>query len=135
MTGIELRINPDKTLGALVRKGEGMDLTCHKCGFKADYLEFAYLCKNGCPACGESDLRTCPRCGARCVFSRAESLEEEDILMDELAGRLSKIPRTQDPLLKEEARAIIAKLEAMNMRWNIQGLHDFLKQRLKELFY
>ncbi len=112
-----------------------MDLTCHKCGFRADYLEFAFLCRNGCPACGESDLRRCPRCGASCVFSRAESLEEEDGLMHELAGRLSKIPRTKDPLLKEEAKAIIVKLEAMNRRWNIPGLSEFLKQRQKELFF
>lgn len=112
-----------------------MDLTCHECGFKADYLEFAYLCRNGCPACGESDLRRCPRCGARCVFSRAESLEEEDGLMRELAGRLSKIPRAKDPRLREEAKAIIAKLESMNRRWNIPELGEFLKQRQKDLFF
>ena len=112
-----------------------MDLTCNKCGFTADYLEFAYLCKNGCPACGESDLRKCPKCGAECMFSRAESLEKEDVQMKELSQRLASIPRTRDKVLLKEAREIILKLRDMNMRWNIPELNQFLAQRQKDLFY
>lgn len=112
-----------------------MDMTCHKCGFKADFLEFPYLCKNGCPACGESDLRRCPQCGAECVFSRAESLEDEEALIDKLAKRLAAIPKSQDKRLKEEAFAIITQLRDMNLRWNIPHLQDFLKRRQRELFF
>jgi hypothetical protein len=111
-----------------------MDLTCHKCGFTADHLEFKYLCKNGCPACGESDLRQCPECGAECVFSRAESLESEEEEMRELSKRLVAIPRGADSALLEEAKQIISKLRDMNLRWNIPQLHRFLIQRQKELF-
>jgi len=112
-----------------------MDMTCHRCGFRADFLEFAYLCKNGCPACGESDLRRCPQCGAECVFSRAESLEDEEDLIARLAKRLAAIPRTQDRHLKEEAADIIARLRDMNLRWNIPHLGEFLKQRQRDLFF
>lgn len=111
-----------------------MDMTCHKCGYKADHLEFTYLCKNGCPACGESDLRRCPMCGAECVFSRAESLEDEEAEMQELSLKLSRIPKTADPEMLSEARRIISKLREMNLRWNISELNKFLNQRQRELF-
>lgn len=111
-----------------------MDLTCHKCGFKADYLEFTYLCKNGCPACGESDLRRCPRCGAECVFSRAEALEDEETLMHELSKELSRVARTSSLEDLTEAHRIISKLREMNLRWNIPELGKFLIQKQKELF-
>lgn len=112
-----------------------MELTCHKCGFNANYLEFPYLCMNGCPACGESDLRRCPQCGAECVFSRAESLENEQGQMKELSMRLARIPKTRDPTLLAEAKAIIVQLREMNIRWNIKELHCFLNERQKELFF
>ena len=112
-----------------------MDLTCHKCGFTADYLEFAYLCKNGCPACGESDLRRCPRCGAECVFSRAESLDQEEEEMKELLRRLAAIPTTADPALLAEAKRLISKLHEMNLRWNLPQLNRFLTQRQRELLF
>ncbi len=111
-----------------------MDLTCHKCGFKAAYYEFTYLCRNGCPACGESDLRQCPRCGARCVFSRAEALEDEEMQMHELASRLDGITRKSRPEELLEARRIISRLSEMNLRWNIPELGRFLIQRQKDLF-
>lgn len=111
-----------------------MDLTCHTCGFKAHYLEFAYLCRNGCPACGESDLRQCPKCGARCVFSRAESLEDEEVQMNELAERLWSMEKTDDPETLREARRIISKLSKMNLRWNIPGIRELIVHKHKELF-
>ncbi|MGC9324933.1 MAG: hypothetical protein ACP5G0_09345 [Desulfomonilia bacterium] len=111
-----------------------MNQTCHKCGYTADHLEFTYLCKNGCPACGESDLRRCPKCGAECVFSRAESLEEEESLMRELSIQLSAITRESEPEKLSEARRIISRLREMNMRWNIPQLSRFLIERQKELF-
>lgn len=117
------------------RKGMHMDMTCHKCGYRSDFLEFAYLCKNGCPACGESDLRRCPRCGAECVFSRAESLEDEEVLIGKLVTRLTALQRTQDKRLREEAAEIIGRLRDMNQRWNIPKLQEFLKQRQRELFF
>ncbi|HOS96932.1 MAG TPA: hypothetical protein PLR71_01510 [Deltaproteobacteria bacterium] len=111
-----------------------MDLTCHACGFRAHYLEFAYLCRNGCPACGESDLRRCPKCGASCVFSRAEALEDEEVRMNELAYRLWSMKRTQDPGAVKEAKRIIATLSKMNLRWNIPGISELLLHKQKELF-
>lgn len=111
-----------------------MDMTCHQCGYRDDYREFAYLCKNGCPACGESDLRRCPRCGAECVFSRAEALDDEEVQMRELAARLSAIDRTGDRDELREAKMIITRLSEMNRRWNISELGDFLILKQRELF-
>lgn len=111
-----------------------MDMTCHKCGFRDDYREFAYLCKNGCPACGESDLRRCPRCGAECVFSRAEALDDEEDRIRELAERLSAIGKTSGTKDLEEARRIITRLSEMNRRWNVSELRDFLIRKQQELF-
>lgn len=111
-----------------------MDITCHTCGYKASHLEFTYLCKNGCPACGESDLRRCPECGAECVFSRAESLEDEEVQMRELSVKLAGIQKNADPETLTDARRIISALREMNLRWNIAGLNKFLNQRQKELF-
>ncbi|MBN2298436.1 MAG: hypothetical protein JXM72_07570 [Deltaproteobacteria bacterium] len=112
-----------------------MNLTCHKCGFTAGYLEFAYLCKNGCPACGESELRQCPACGTRCVFSRAESLEDEQARMKELSMNLAAITRADGPDLIQEARHLVSMLHDMNMRWNSDALNTFLLAKQKELFF
>ena len=84
-----------------------MDMTCHVCGYTANYLKFAYLCKNGCPACGESDMRLCPACGTKCVFSRAESLEGEELKMRELSVRLAGMVRSQDPQVMAEAKNLL----------------------------
>ena len=111
-----------------------MDMICHVCGYAANYLKFAYLCKNGCPACGESDLRRCPACGARCVFSRAESLEGEDLKMRELSERLAGMVRCQDPQVMAEAKNLLEQLYEINRRWNIPSLDQFLKERQRDLF-
>lgn len=55
--------------------------------------------------------------------------------MKELSKRLSSIPRGADEVRMKEARAIISRLRAMNMRWNIEPLAQFLTQRQKELFF
>lgn len=112
-----------------------MDMTCHKCGYKADYIEFTYLCKNGCPACGESDLRRCPRCGAECVFFRSEALEDEEGQMRELSYRLSAISRASGQEKLKEAKRIISRLSEMNLRWNSKGLREFLLDKQRELFF
>jgi len=111
-----------------------MDLACHKCGFRAAYFEFAYLCRNGCPACGESDIRKCPRCGARCVFSRAEALEGEEAQLKDLAFRLCAIEKTSGPAALKDARRIIALLGEMNLRWNIPELGELIVRKQRELF-
>ena len=112
-----------------------MDLKCRMCGYKADYMEFAYLCQNCCPASGESDLRRCPRCGAECVFSRAESLEEEFEQIGELCSRLAVIRRDAGPSSLKEGRQLISRLYNMNLRWNSAELEKFLTERHKELFF
>lgn len=111
-----------------------MDMTCHACGYTDSYLEFAYICQNGCPACGESDLRQCPACGAKCVFSRAESLEDEEVKMRELSKRLAGIVRSRNPKAMAEARRLITRLHDINRRWNIPALDRFLKERQRDLF-
>jgi hypothetical protein len=111
-----------------------MDMTCHACGYTASYLEFAYICQNGCPACGESDLRQCPACGTRCVFSRAESLENEEVKMRELSVRLAGMKKSRDPQVMAEAKSIIEELYKINRRWNIPTLQQFLKERQRDLF-
>ncbi|MBE0480280.1 MAG: hypothetical protein IBX68_04810 [Dehalococcoidia bacterium] len=111
-----------------------MDLQCRICGYKDDYMEFAYLCKNGCPACGESDLRRCPACGAECVFSRAESLEEESEQIGELCARLAAITREAGPESLKEGRQLLSRLYNMNLRWNDPELEKFITRRQKELF-
>jgi len=111
-----------------------MDMTCHICGHTANYLEFTYLCQGGCPACGESDLRQCPVCGARCIFSRAESLEDEEVKMKELAEKLAGIVKSRDPQVMAEAKNLLEQLYKMNQRWNIPSLQQFLKDRQRELF-
>ncbi|HPC47392.1 MAG TPA: hypothetical protein PLW83_05060 [Deltaproteobacteria bacterium] len=112
-----------------------MEMTCHKCGYRDHYVQFAYLCKNGCPACGESDLRRCPRCGAECVFFRSEALDEEASSLESLVGRLDAIHRGDSPERIDEARRIVARLYEMNRRWNIAGLGDYLVGKQKELFF
>lgn len=112
-----------------------MEMTCPACGFRGEVLEFKYLCKTGCPACGEADLRECPRCGNQCLFSRTEALELEEIEMRELSKRLAAISKAGDQALLDEAKHIISKLRRMNLRWNIPQLGQFLTERQRELFF
>jgi hypothetical protein len=69
------------------------------------------------------------------LFSRAEALENEDEQMRELSKRLAAIPKGAGEIRLKEAKVIISKLRAMNLRWNIDSLDHFLLQRQKELLY
>ncbi|MFO7965606.1 MAG: hypothetical protein R6U50_16900 [Desulfobacterales bacterium] len=62
-------------------------------------------------------------------------MENEDEQMKELSKRLAVIQKEDDPVRLREAKAIITKLQQMNIRWNIPQLDDFLKQRQKDLFF
>jgi DNA repair exonuclease SbcCD ATPase subunit len=77
----------------------------------------------------------CPRCGTECLFSRAEALENEEEQMKELSKRLAAITKGSEEIRLKEAKAIISRLRAMNMRWNIESLNQFLTQRQRELFF
>ncbi|SHI64868.1 hypothetical protein SAMN02745216_00335 [Desulfatibacillum alkenivorans DSM 16219] len=112
-----------------------MELACHECGFKGEVHDFAFLCKNGCPACGESDMRQCPRCGAHVMFSRAAALEKEEVQMRDLCRELAGIERSDEPEVQKRAMELIGGLRRMNERWNIPQLGDFIKQRSRELFF
>ncbi|MBI9076216.1 MAG: hypothetical protein JEZ02_12460 [Desulfatibacillum sp.] len=112
-----------------------MELVCHQCGFTNDHQEFRFLCKNGCPACGESDMRLCPECGAHVMFSRATALEKEDVRMRELCQELSEMEKSDDPAAQKKAMELIGTLRRMNERWNISKLGDFIKERSRELFF
>ena len=55
--------------------------------------------------------------------------------MKELSLRLLSISRTDDQALLDEARKIMTKLKRINLRWNIAGLDEFIRERQKELFF
>ena len=55
--------------------------------------------------------------------------------MKELSRRLAVIPKTDSPELLGEAKQLIIKLQAMNRRWNIEGLNKFLIDRQRDLFF
>jgi hypothetical protein len=69
------------------------------------------------------------------LFSRAEALENEDEQMRELSKRLAIISKGDGDVRLKEAKVIISKLRAMNLRWNIESLDRFLLERQKELLY
>ena len=69
------------------------------------------------------------------MFSRAEALENEDEQMRELSKRLAIISKGDGDVRLKEAKVIISKLRAMNLRWNIESLDRFLLERQKELLY
>jgi hypothetical protein len=69
------------------------------------------------------------------LFSRAEALETEDEQMRELSKRLAIISKGDGDVRLKEAKVIISKLRAMNLRWNIESLDRFLLERQKELLY
>ncbi|MEE9420763.1 MAG: hypothetical protein V3W43_14885 [Desulfatiglandaceae bacterium] len=62
-------------------------------------------------------------------------MENEDEQMKELSKRLAAIPRGAEEVRLKEAKVIISRLRAMNMRWNIEPLDRFLTQRQRELFF
>ena len=78
-------------------------------------------------------MRACPVCKARCILHKAEALEDEDERMKALSRRLADIPPSAPDLMLDEAREIIRQLNALNMRWNITELDDFITQRQREL--
>lgn len=69
------------------------------------------------------------------MFSRAESLYNEENQMKDLSRQLAGIRKTDPPEMLEEARTLIIRLQGMNRRWNIDGLDRFLRERQRELFY
>jgi hypothetical protein len=69
------------------------------------------------------------------VLSRAEALYREEDQMRELSMKLSAIAKTDDPVVLDEAKSLIIRLQAMNRRWNIDGLGRFLKERQRDLFF
>jgi len=104
-----------------------VDITCHSCGHTDEYIEFDYLCRNGCPACGG--------CGTECVFSRAESLDREEEQMQVLSKQLANIAKEDGGIALDEAKSLIGRLHSINLRWNIAGLDLFLKERQRSLFF
>jgi hypothetical protein len=69
------------------------------------------------------------------VFSRSESLYNEENQMKELSRQLAGIRKSDTPEMLEQARQLIIRLQGMNRRWNIEGLERFLRKRQKELFF
>jgi hypothetical protein len=55
--------------------------------------------------------------------------------MKELSKRLTIIKKDDGEARIKEAKVLISKLHAMNMRWNIEPLSKFLIQRQKELLF
>lgn len=110
-----------------------MELVCQQCGYTDEAVEFGYICKIGILPTGVDELRRCPRCGANVFLVMAEKLEEEEEQMRELSRQLAAIPGNSPEFMLKEAREIIRKLNAINLRWNIAALDDFINQRQKEL--
>ena len=69
------------------------------------------------------------------MFSRSESLYNEENQMKELSRQLAGIRKADTPEMLEQARQLIIRLQGMNRRWNIKGLERFLRKRQKELFF
>ncbi len=109
-----------------------MKMSCPKCGYTGDVLEFEYLGKGGCPACGSIDVRKCPKCGSICLHDKGEALEREEEYMRELSLRLASL-KPSNPEELEEAKNIIRELRAINLRWNIRELDEFLDYQERRL--
>lgn len=110
-----------------------MELKCQQCGYTDEALTFPYVCKIGILPTGVDELRRCPKCGAKVFLVMADKLEEEEEEIRELCRRLAAIPGNSPEFLLKEASGIIRKLSAMNMRWGIDELEDFITQRQREL--
>ena len=68
------------------------------------------------------------------MFSRAESLEDEELKMRELSEKLAGIVKSPDPKVMAEAKNLLEQLYEINRRWNIPSLQHFLKERQRDLF-
>ena len=68
------------------------------------------------------------------MFSRAEGLENEELKMRELSERLAGIVKSEDPQIIAEAKNLLNQLYAINRRWNIPSLQQFLRERQRDLF-
>ena len=110
-----------------------MELTCQECGYTDESVAFNYVCKIGILPTGGDEMRRCPHCGARVLLIMADKLEEEEEQIEELCRWLEAIPVNSPEYVLKEAREIIRKLSAMNLRWNVSQLDDFLARRQKEL--
>jgi hypothetical protein len=69
------------------------------------------------------------------VFSRSESLYDEEDQMRRLSIKLAEIQKTQDARLLSEAKELIIRLKTINRRWNIDGLNRFIKDKQREIFF
>jgi hypothetical protein len=69
------------------------------------------------------------------VFSRSESLYDEENQMRRLSIKLAEIQKTQDARLLSEAKELIIRLKTINRRWNIDGLNRFIKDKQREIFF
>ena len=78
-------------------------------------------------------MRACPVCKARTVLHKAEALDDEEEVMKALSRRLVEITEDSSDVEMDEAREIIRQLGAMNLRWNVAALDDFIGERQRTL--
>ena len=69
------------------------------------------------------------------MFSRSESLYDEEDQMKRLSRKLAEISKTKDEKILSEAKELIIRLKTINRRWNIDGLDRFIKDKQRELFF
>ena len=69
------------------------------------------------------------------MFSRSESLYDEEDQMKRLSRKLAEISKTKDEKILSEAKELIIRLKTINRRWNIDGLDRFIKDRQRDLFF
>ena len=55
--------------------------------------------------------------------------------MMQLSKKLAAIPETTDEKILNEAKELIIRLKAINRRWNIDALDQFIKDRQRVLFF
>ena len=112
-----------------------MRITCDKCEYDGDLSEYKFIAPAGWPATCASEIRLCPKCGARNIFHKAEGLENEEIEMKELSQKLASISKSANESLLKEAKKIISKLRSINLRYNNPKLDEFITERQRELFF
>ncbi|MBN1472196.1 MAG: hypothetical protein JW925_10480 [Syntrophaceae bacterium] len=61
-------------------------------------------------------------------------MENEEIKMRELSEKLAGMVKSENPQIMAEAKNLLEQLYAMNRRWNIPSLQQFLKERQRDLF-
>jgi hypothetical protein len=54
--------------------------------------------------------------------------------MRELSEKLAGMVKSEDPQVMAEAKNLLEQLYAINRRWNIPSLQQFLKERQRDLF-